>query len=75
MVEYFPLSARFKKLPMGARLMVGRLTLDQLVEVRILCPQPDRTLSRERVLIFRWGHPFDGELKQIKGLIHQQSNP
>jgi hypothetical protein len=25
---------------LGARLMVGRLTLDQLVEVRILCPQP-----------------------------------
>jgi hypothetical protein len=24
---------------LGARLMVGRLTLDQLVEVRILCPQ------------------------------------
>ena len=31
--------------------MVGRLTLDQLVEVRILCPQPWKTPSNEGVCV------------------------
>jgi hypothetical protein len=34
MVEYRPLE-------LGARLMAGRLSLEQLVVVRIHCPQPE----------------------------------
>ena len=34
MVEYRPLE-------LGARPMAGRLTLDQLIGVQILCPQPE----------------------------------
>ena len=42
MLEYRPHNV------LGARLMAGQLTLDQFVEVRILCPQPKDL--RKRVL-------------------------
>jgi hypothetical protein len=44
--------------PLRGRLMVGRLTLDQVVKVRILAPQPHESPLPTRVfasLDFLWG--------------------
>ncbi len=45
MIEYRPLGE------LGARLMAGRLTLDQLIVVQIHCPQPGK-YRREAVFLF-----------------------
>ena len=51
MVEYRPLE-------LGARPMAGRLTLDQLIRVRILCPQPGAL--DKRALLFEKFEPPQG---------------
>src|SRR5512140_2628864 len=47
---------------LGARPMAGQLTLDQSIEVRILCPQPKSSstedLSREGLFVFRGSNPY-----------------
>jgi hypothetical protein len=62
---------------LGARLMVGRLTLDQLVEVRILCPQPGKDPLSWRVFSFvRVRIPTGGTLSfapSLKALLYRGS--
>jgi hypothetical protein len=51
---------------MGARLMAGQQTLDLFVEVRILCPQQEKSLSRGFLLTFyRLGEDLTNQPIQI----------